>query len=140
MYQCILHATDLRENHLQYCEQAHALAKSLHAELFFIHILNVPNSWQLAQSLGFAENVPQPIEEATLVMNVLGEQFDLDKDHLLVRQGGIKNCLIEAIELVQAELVIIGFTHHALFKGELTHMSESLAEQTICDVLLMREK
>ncbi len=140
MFKTILHATDLKENHLEYCEEAVKIAHYLRAELFFLHVLDVPTSWQIAQSLGFAENNPYPIDETKLVLNVLAEQFNLPKENMLLMEGSTKLKIIDCITDLQIELLLIGSGSNPLFQGEMTHLSHYLADHAPCDLLLMRPK
>ena len=140
MFKTILHATDLREYHLEYCEEAVKIAKYLKAELFFLHVLDLPPSWQLAQSLGLVENQPYPIEETKLVLNVLAEQFNLPQENMLLMEGSTKVKIIDCITELQIELLVIGSGSNPLLQGEMTHLSHYLADHTPCDLLLMRPK
>jgi|LauGreDrversion4_2_1035121.scaffolds.fasta_scaffold33577_3 universal stress protein A len=140
MYKTILHATDLKENHLVYCEEAVKIAKYLRAELFFLHVLDIPPSWQIAQSLGFAENPPYPIEETKLVLNVLAEQFNLPKENMVLMEGSAKLKIVDCISDLQIDLLLIGTGSNPLFQGEITHLSHYLADHTPCDLLLIRPK
>jgi len=140
MYKSIIHATDLQEEHFGHCEQAVKLAKDLHAEIFFLHVLSVPDSWQIAQSLGFAENEPLPIKNAEIVMNALGEQFNLHKNHLLIRQGATRQTILDTIIELQTDLLIIGSSSNPLSQGEFTHLSHYLSDNAICDVLVLRKE
>lgn len=137
MYQCIIHATDLQEQHLQYCEQAIEIARAFKAELFFLHVLSLPNSWQIAQGLGFAETTPLPTQNAEMVMHALAEQFNLHHNHLLLRQGNTRQTILDTIIELQADLLIVGAASNPLPQGELTHLSHYLADHAQSHVLLM---
>lgn len=138
MFKYLLHATDLKEQHYDYCEQAIRIAKKLEAELFFLHVLEVPQSWQIAQNLGFAENIPLPFEDTRTLLNVLGEQFHLPPDHMLLMQGSPKHKIIECIHELQIDLLLIGSPSNPFLQGEMTHISHHLVDQAPCSVLLMR--
>lgn len=140
MDRCILHATDLQDNHLNYCEQAVKIAKLFKAELYFLHVLDIPNSWQIAQGLGFAENEPFPIEETRMIMNALAYQFELPKNNMLVMHGNLRSCIIECIENLQPEILLIGSTSNQLMQGEFTHLSHFIVDHAPCDVMMLRPK
>jgi nucleotide-binding universal stress UspA family protein len=140
MYKCIIHATDLQEDHLHYCEQALEISKAFHAELFLLHVLSIPGTWQLAQSLGFAETQPLPTANAEIVMQALGEQLNLHKNHLLIRQGNPRQAIIDTIIELQADLLLIGAPTNPLYQAEMRHLSHYLADHADCDVLLLRAK
>lgn len=138
MYKCILHATDLQEQHLVYCEQAVKIARTFQAELFLLHVLCLPSSWQIAQGLGFAETQPLPTQNAEMVMNALGQQFNLHQHHLLIRQGNTRQTILDTIIELQADLLMIGASSNPLTQGEFTHLSHYLTDNAQSHVLVMR--
>lgn len=140
MYKCIVHATDLQEEHLHYCEQAVEIARAFKAEFFLLHVLSLPSSWQIAQGLGFAETTPLPTQNAEIVMNALAEQFNLHQNHLIIRQGNTRQTILDTIEELQVDLLVIGAASNPIPQGELTHLSHYLADHAHCHVLLMRPK
>ena len=140
MYRCILHATDLQENHLNYCEQAVKIAKAFKAELFCLHVLDIPNSWQIAQGLGFAENEPFPLEETQEIMRALGQQLEIPKENMLVMHGNLRHAISDCIENLQPELVLIGSPSNQILQGEITHLSHFMVDHAPCDVMILRTK
>lgn len=138
MFKFILHATDLQEQHLEDCERAVRIAKKLDAELFFLHVLEVPQTWQLAQNLGFAQNPPLPIEDTRTLLNVLGEQFDMPPERMILMEGSPKHKIIECIHELQIDLLLIGCPSNQFLQGEVTHLSHYLVDNAPCSVLLMR--
>jgi universal stress protein A len=140
MFKYLLHATDLDENHLEYCEQAVKISKLLHAELYFLHVLEIPQSWQLAQGLGFAPNIPLPTEDTRTLMNVLGEQFNLPPERMLIMEGSPKHKIIETVHDLQIDLLLIGAPSNQFLQGEMTHTSHYVIDNAPCDVLLMRTR
>lgn len=140
MYRCILHATDLQENHLNYCQQALQIAKAFKSELFCLHVLDIPNSWQIAQGLGFAENQPFPIQETQEVMISLAKELGLPKENMLVMHGNLRHCIKDCIDNLQPDLVVIGSPTNQLLQGEITHLSHYLVDHISCDVMILRIK
>jgi universal stress protein A len=140
MYKCIIHPTDLQEDHLDYCEQSIILAKELDAEIYLLHALHIPNSWQFAQSLGFAETEPLPIEDAKIVMEALADRFNLSHENMLIKQHGLKQAILEVIEELQADLLIIGSTKNHFFQNEILQMSQYISQHSACDTLLLHQK
>lgn len=140
MFKTLLHATDLKENHLEYCEQASKLSKIFGAELYFLHVLDLPSSWQIAQSLGFAENEPLPIQETKMILNVLADQFSLPHENMLLMEGSSKHKIIQCIHDLQVDLLLIGTGSNPLLQGEFTHLTHYLSDHSPCDVLLMKTK
>jgi nucleotide-binding universal stress UspA family protein len=140
MFKYILHATDLDEKHYEYCEQAVELANLLKAELYFLHVLEIPPSWQLAQGLGFAPNIPLPTEDTRTLMNVLGEQFHIPQERMIILEGNPKHKIIESIHDLQIDLLLIGAPSNQFLQGEITHISHYLVEHSPCSVFLMRQR
>lgn len=138
MFKCLLHATDLQQNHLEYCEQAVKIAKSMRAQLYFLHVLEIPQSWQIAQSLGFAENQPLPIEETKMILRVLADQFDLPSEHMLLMEGTPKHQIIECINELEVDLLLVGSRTNPILQAEITHLTHYLADHSPCNMMLMR--
>lgn len=137
MYRTILHATDLSENHYHLCQKAVTIAEALNASLHFIHVVEIPASLQWAQSLGFAELATPSTEGAQTVMNVLGDAFSLDANHLHVAVGSAYQHILTAVKELNVDLLIIG--NHSinapLFQGS---TAQALHHHAICDILTLR--
>ena len=138
MYKKILHATDLRENHFELCQQVVTLAHSLGAELHFLHVVETPLSLQWAQSLGFAELARPVKEDAQTVMTTLGEALNIPASHLHVEVGSAYMGILETIKALGSDLLILG-SHSAKalpsFPGSTAH---AVAHHAPCDILTMR--
>ena len=142
MYQNILHATDLSENHFAMCQQAVEIAKRFQAKLYLLHVIEAPVSLQLAQGLGFAELYPptQMLEDAKTVMAALGEAFNLPLDQQRVEIGSIKTQVLETIQALNCQLIILGRHRPSslpLFLGSTAH---TVVQQAPCDVLTLRSE
>jgi universal stress protein A len=136
MYKTILHATDLGNQHFHLCEKAYSLAKFFHAKLYFIHVIELPTSLQVAQGLGFTQLALPGKDDALMVMQVLGENFQLPMDNLLVETGSIAEQVELKAKLLQIDLIIIG--QH---QGGITHLgnhSQSIIRQAPCDVVTIK--
>ena len=97
-------------------------------------------SWQLAQGLGFAPNIPLPTEDTRTLMNVLGEQFNLPPERMLIMEGSPKHKIIETVHDLQIDLLLIGAPSNQFLQGEMTHTSHYVIDNAPCDVLLMRTR
>jgi len=137
MLKYLLHATDLTEEHLEYFENALNIAKQLHAQLFFLHVLEQPKTWQMAQGLGLVENIPLPEDDTKLVMNTLAKEYQINQDNMLIMQGSTKHKIIECLHELQIDLLLIGAPSNPLLQGEITHLSHYLIHHAPCDVMLL---
>jgi universal stress protein A len=139
MLKYLLHATDLAEEHLDYFESSIQIARQLHAELFVLHVLEQPKTWQLAQGLGLIENIPLPQEDSLLVMQTLAKEYKLNPDHMLVIQGSPKHKILECSHELQIDLLLIGAPSNPVLQGELSHLSHYLIDHAPCDVMLLHK-
>lgn len=137
MYKNILHATDLSENHFRYCEKSLELAKNLNAKLYIMHVVEPPNSLQLAQGLGFAEiyNPTEALKSAKQILTIIGESLQIHEEQLIVEVGSIKDKVLKKAFELNCNLIIVG--HHETtnlpeFFQSSAHNIESYAK---CDVL-----
>ena len=140
MYNCLIHPTDLQEDHLDFCEQSIVLAKKLEAEIYFLHVLHLPDSWQLAQGLGFAETEPLPLDDARIVIYALADRFNLNHDHMLIKQQSLKQSIIEVIDEIQADLLVLGGSKKHFYHHEMMQISQHISNHSNCDTLLLHQK
>ena len=140
MYNCIIHPTDLQEDNVDFCEQSIALARQLDAEIYFLHVLHLPDTWQLAQGLGFAETEPLPIDDAKIVMTALADRFNIAHDHMIIKQQSLKHSVLELIEDLQADLLVLGSSKSHFYQHEIIHISQDISIHTSCDILLLHQK
>lgn len=140
MYKCIIHPTDLEQEHLEFCEQSIQLAEKLGAEIYFLHVLHLPDTWQFAQGLGFAETEPLPVEDARIVMTALADRYNLDRDHMIIKQQSFKLSIIEAIDELQADLIVLGCSQNHLDNHEIAQISQYISMHSRCDTLLLHQK
>ncbi len=138
MYQTILHATDLSENHFHLCKKSLELAKYFKAKLHFLHVIETPRSLQWAQGLGFANLVAPVTVNADLVMSTLSEALNLPKKYFHVSIGCAHTDIIKNIISLNCGLVIIGSHHPSsvpLITGSTAH---TIINHATCDVLTLR--
>lgn len=138
MYKTLLHATDLKENHYQICEQAVAFAKEIKAKLYLLHVIEPPAFLQLAQGLGFAEIIKPVKDEAIEVLNILGEAFDIDKSYLHVEIGSVKQQISNKVKMLGCDLVIIGSHETENMPSILGSTAYSIINNTPCAVLTLK--
>ncbi len=137
MYKNILHATDLTENHFNYCEKALQIAKALDAKLYIMHVIEPPSSLQLAQGLGFAEiyNPTASLANAQEILKIIGESLNIPNNQLFAEIGSIKEHILKKAYELDCNLIIIGH-HEAKKLPEFFQSSAHNIEQyATCDVL-----
>lgn len=138
MYKIILHATDLSENHFDLCEQAVKFARSIKAQIHFIHVIEQPVSLQIAQSLGFAELANPNKKAVEAVMQVVGEALNVPLSHQHVEIGSTKQQVLNMIKFLGCDLVILGSHSSDGLPAFLGSTAHSIIHHAPCDVLTMR--
>ncbi len=138
MYRHILHATDLSETHFDLCQQALAFAKHLGAKLSLIHVIEPPQTLQIAQGLGFAEMGAPVKDDAEVVMKVLGDALHLPAKQLFVEAGSVKQCVLEKLLALNCDLLLIGSHRPHDLSEILGSTARTLVEHAPTDVLTLR--
>lgn len=138
MYKHILHATDLSENHYELCGKAVKFAKALHAEIEFLHVIEIPASLQWAQSLGFTELAHPVKDDALAVMGTLGDAFHIPKTHLHVAIGSAYLIILEKIKEWNCDLLILGSHKPTAVPAFLGSTAHAIAHHATCDIVTMR--
>lgn len=138
MYRTILHATDLTENHFNLCEKAAKFAREIKATIYFLHVIEIPVSYVLAQNLGFAE-LSVPIRDgAEAVMTTLSDALNLPRENFFIETGSASQHILEIIPKINCELILLG-SHHTsalpTFSGSTAH---AVLHHAPCDVLTLR--
>ncbi|MCW8450711.1 universal stress protein [Legionella quinlivanii] len=137
MYKIILHATDLKENHRIYCQQAVKLAKAFNAELHFLHVIEPPKSLQFAQSLGFAEIAKPSKEDAQTVMDLLCESLGIPPEQQYIEIGTASQHILQKIKELGCDLVILG-SHSSSIPAFLGSTANAVMHHASCDMLTLR--
>lgn len=138
MYQSIIHATDLADNHFELCKKAQAIAKRFSADFHLLHAITTPASIQWAQGLGFTEIEPPEglLEDAKIVMSTLGDSLKISTKYQHLDIGPLSTIVANAVNTLQCGLLIIGHhTHNNWLRLLLDNNLESLALSVQCDVM-----
>lgn len=138
MYNKILYATDLRENHYDMCKQAVNIAKSFHAKLYLLHVIEPPATLQLAQGLGFAEFYYPKKDDAQAVLRVLGEALGIPADQQFVEVGSIKTHVLKKADELGCNLIIVGSHAPSALPTFLGSTAHAVVHHANCDVLTLR--
>lgn len=138
VYQKILHATDLQENHYQLCQRAVDIAEYFNAPLYLLHVIAMPSSFQLAQGLGFTEFAKPIKDDALSVLSILGESLDIPPERQYVEVGSVKMHVLKKINELHCDLILIGSSMSsqlAFFLGSTAH---AIVNHAPCDVLTIK--
>lgn len=138
MYTTILHATDLSENHYDICKKAVEIAKCFGAKLHLLHVIQPPQTLQLAQGLGFAELSAPAKEDAETVMKILGDALNIPPEQQHVEIGPIKTHILEKVKVLGCELIIIGSHNPGPIPAFLGSTANAVVYKAPCDVLTLR--
>ena len=136
MYTNILFATDLLNQH--HAEKAQVIAKQLHATLYILHVIELPASIQLAQSLGFTELASPSTEDAQTVLSLVGETLNIPSSQQFVVVGSIKEIVLEKAQALNCQLIIIGSHSSSTLHSLLGSTAHAIVNHAPCDVLTLK--
>jgi nucleotide-binding universal stress UspA family protein len=137
MYQRILHATDLESNHFNHCQQAYDISKKLNASFHLIHVINIPTSLYIAQTLGFAELQIPLRENVMLILKQVGDAFNLTDEQLHIAYGNVKHCVYDTIKQLGCDLLIIGSHSQKKFPSFLGSNAFSILQHAPCNIITL---
>lgn len=138
MYKIILHPTDLSENHYDMCKQAADIAHYFKAKLHLLHVIQLPSSIQIAQSLGFTELASPATDDAKTVMNLLGESLNIPAEQQHVEVGSIRNHILDLADKLGCGLIILGSQSPNSISSFLGSTAQTILHHAPCDVLTLR--
>lgn len=138
MYKRILHATDLQQNHFSMCEKVTKLAKYHHAELFLVHVIEIPQSMLLAQNLGFAELLLPAKEDAKIVLKTIGDALNISEKHQFVDIGIVKQHILERASSLKCDLIVLGRHCSGILPSLLGSTTYHVMQHADCDVLILK--
>ena len=138
VYTKILHATDLKENHYSMCQQAIDIAKRFDAQLYLLHVIEMPPSHQLAQGLGFAELINPMKDDAITVLSLVGDALGIAPEYQYVEIGSIKTHVLQKIQIIGCELLIMGSHATIHIPAFLDSTAHTILYNIPCDVLIIR--
>lgn len=138
MYNNILFATDLLNEHNHLTKKAVEIAKQFGAKLYLLHVIELPASIQLAQGLGFTELANPAKDDAQTVLSLIGENFHIPSAQQFVEIGSVKEHIFNKVKELNCQLIILG-NHSSIglhsFLGSTAH---STVNHAPCDVLTLR--
>ncbi len=138
MYNNILFATDLLQEHSHLTQKAVEIAKKFHTKLYLLHVIEMPASYQLAQGLGFTELANPAKDDAKTVLSLIGDNFHIPPEQQFIEIGSVKEHIFNKVKELHCQLIIIG-SHSSIglhsFLGSTAHATVNHAP---CDVLTLR--
>ena len=138
MYTNILYATDLTSEHNHLTEKAADFAIKFNATLYLLHVIDLPTSIQLAQSLGFTELANPVKDDAITVLTLIGETLNIPIKQQFVEIGPIKNHIFNKARELNCQLIIIGSHSPTGFPAFLGSTAYATVNHAPCDVLILR--
>ncbi len=138
MYQNILFATDLLQEHNHLTEHAIFIAKQFNAKLYLLHVIELPASFQLAQGLGFTELANPAKDDAQTVWSLIGENFNIPSAQQFVEIGSVKEHIFNKVKELNCQLIIIGSQSAVGLHSFLGSTAHATVNHAPCDVLTLR--
>ena len=138
MYTQILFATDLLSQHEHLIENAAVIAKQFNATLYLLHVIELPTSYQLAQSLGFTELANPAKDDAQTVLSVIGENLNIPTSQQFVEIGSVKEIIFNKVQELSCQLIIIGSHSTSRLESILGSTAHAITNHAPCDVLTLR--
>lgn len=138
MYKRILFATDLLSQHEHLAQKAAAVAKEFKAELFLLHVIELPTSYQVAQGLGFAELVNPAKDDAQTVLSLMCENLNIPSAQQFVEVGSVKECIFNKVKELDCQLIIIGSHSTHGLESLLGSTAHAITNRAPCAVLTLR--
>lgn len=137
MYTNILYATDLSNEHSHLIEKAILISKQFNANLYILHVIELPTSVQLAQSLGFAELVRPVKDDAQTVLSLIGETYNIPPEQQFIEIGSVKDQIFKKVNELGCQLIIIGNHSPNKFPPILGSTAHATVNHAPCDVLTL---
>jgi nucleotide-binding universal stress UspA family protein len=138
MYNNILFATDLLNEHTHLAIKAAEIAKQFKAKLYLLHVIELPASFQLAQGLGFTELANPAKDDAQTVLSLLGEELNVPAECQFVEIGSVKEHLLSKAKDLNCQLIIIGSRSSSGIQSLLGSTAHATVNHASCDVLTLR--
>jgi nucleotide-binding universal stress UspA family protein len=138
MYTKILYAADLNSEHTHLTEKAVAIAKLFHATLYLLHVIELPTSIQLAQSLGFAELAHPAKDDARTVLSLIGERYLIPEEQQFVEIGSVKEQLFKKVKELDCQLIILGNHAPDGFPFLLGSTAHATLNHAPCDIMTLK--
>lgn len=138
MYQNILFATDLLNEHRHITDKAALIAKQFKATLYLLHVIELPASVQLAQGLGFAELVKPAKDDAKTVLSLIGDAIKVPVSRQFIEIGSVKEHIFHKAKELNCQLVVIGSHSTTGLNSLLGSTAHAVVNHAPFDVITLR--
>jgi nucleotide-binding universal stress UspA family protein len=138
MYTNILFATDLLNEHNHLTQKASVIAKQFKAKLYFLHVIELPASIQLAQGLGFTELANPAKDDAQTVLSLISESLNVPIEQQFVEIGSVKEHIFNKAQELNCQLIIIGSHASTGLHSFLGSTANAIINHAPCDILTLR--
>lgn len=138
MYTNILFATDLLNEHQNMAKKAAAIAQQFNAKLYFLHVIELPASIQIAQGLGFTELAQPAKDDAETVLSLLCDTINIPANQQFVEIGSVKEHIINKAKELDCQLIILGRHSATGFQAFLGSTAHAVVNHPPCDVLTLK--
>ena len=142
-YKHLLVAVDFSEHATRAIERAIDIAKSQGADLTLLHITEIPVYPTMDEfaAMGVMTQIDVEIaaeleKQANLQLEHLAQKLKVPENtRLIVRQGIVKNDILETAEEVKADLIVMGRHGLSGIKALIGSVTDSVIHGAQCDVL-----
>lgn len=129
---------NLLSKHEHLAEKAAQIAHKFKANLYLLHVIELPTSYQLAQGLGFAELANPVKDDAQTVLSLMGENLNIPISQQFVEIGSVKEIIFSKVKELGCQLVIIGSHSTHGLETLLGSTAHAITNRAPCDVLTLR--
>ncbi len=138
MYKKILLATELSTYSHELALKAMTLAEQLNAELYLIHVIEVPQGTLYAASIGLTEYLNPITDNAELVLAALGGELNIPKSRQFVKIGSITQHILTTATEQNIDLIIVGTNSKKGIFEFLGGTASAIVNRAKCDILALR--
>jgi len=142
-YRRILLATDLAEHSDRIAKRARDIANKSKAELNVVYVMeHFPAAYGGGEyAIPIDENLENSLEEkAKESLAKLGKKFAIPKENQYLASGSVKLAVADAIEEINADLLVIGAHSHHGLSLLLGSRANAILNHAKCDALVIKLK
>jgi universal stress protein A len=138
MYKKVLLATDFDEVGINAAKKAKKIADENGAILYLAHVIEPIPAYAYPGFAGFSEVERSIREQAEKELNNLAESIGVDKKHLLLEFGSIKNEVLRVAEEYSIDLIVTGSHGKHGLALLLGSTADAILHNAHCDILIVR--
>ena len=135
MYKRVLFATDFDEVGINAAQKAKKIADGFGAQLFLVHVVEAIPAYAYPGFAGFAEVEVAIREQADKELAALAKKLGVDKKHLLLEFGSIKNEVLRVAQEHKIDLIVTGSHGKHGLALLLGSTAEAILHGAQCDIL-----